>query len=235
MIRAAIFDVDGTLVDSNNLHVEAWREALHHFGKSVRFEDVFRHIGKGADQLMPAFLSSEELQKVGPDVERLHTELFTHDYLAGAEPLPKVRELFERLKQDGILIALASSSPQTEIEKHQENLQVGDLVDAVTCADDARHSKPCPDIFEAARLRLDGIEPHEALVIGDSPYDAQAAARAGMKAVGLLSGGFSEETLRKHGVIAVYADVAELLDRYDESPFVQDGSHALEARALSSH
>jgi HAD superfamily hydrolase (TIGR01509 family) len=218
LIKAAIFDVDGTLVDSNDLHVEAWREAFQHYGKEVHFDDVYRHMGQGGDQLMPAFLSQDELQKFGADLERLRVELFTRDYLPGAEPFPKVRELFERLKHDGILIALASSAKEEELVRHQKNLNVEDLVDAVTCADDAKHSKPCPDILQAALARLDGIAPDEAIVIGDTPYDAQAAARAGMSAIGVLSGGFSEEVLRSSGMIEIYRDVADLLEHYDDSP-----------------
>jgi HAD superfamily hydrolase (TIGR01509 family) len=222
VIKAALFDVDGTLVDSNTLHVEAWHEAFQHYGKDVHFDDIFPHIGKGADQLMPNFLSRDELQKFGSALEQFRTELFTHDYLAGAEPFPKVRELFERLKRDGVLIALASSAKQTEVEQHQKNLHVEDLVDELTSADDAEHSKPCPDIFQAALARLEGVAPEEAIVIGDTPYDVQAAAGAGMTAIGLLSGGFSEESLRDAGAIEIYTDIAELLERYDDSPFARE-------------
>ena len=218
MIKAAIFDVDGTLVDSNDLHVEAWREAFRHYGKEVHFEEVHDQIGKGGDQLMPAFLSRREVDKFGADLERLRGELFTHDYLPGAAPFPKVRELFERLKRDGVRIALASSAKEQELEGHQQKLHIEDLVDASTSADDADHSKPCPDIFLAALARLDDVAPEEAIVIGDSPYDAQAAARAGMKTIGLLSGGFSEERLRASGAIDVYQDVADLLEHYERSP-----------------
>jgi HAD superfamily hydrolase (TIGR01509 family) len=217
LIKAVIFDVDGTLVDSNNLHVEAWRQAFQHFGKTVHFEDVYEHMGKGGDQLMPVFLSREELQKFGDDLERLRTELFTHDYLPNAQPFPKVRELFERLKHEGLLVALASSAKEPELEAHRKNLHVEDLVDAVTSADDAEHSKPCPDIFQAALARLDDVRPDEAVVIGDTPYDAQAAARAGMNMIGVLSGGFSEEILRENGAVEVYEDIADLLQHYENS------------------
>ena len=222
MIKAAIFDVDGTLVDSNNLHVEAWKEAFRHYGKEVHFEDVHSQMGKGGDQLMPVFLSREELQRFGTELEQLRVELFAHDYLPGAEPFPKVRALFERLKHDGLQIALASSCKEQELEHHQKTLHIEDLVDAATSADDAEHSKPCPDIFQTALARLDGVAPDEAIVIGDTPYDAKAAARAGMRTIGLLSGGFSEETLRASGAVHVYQDVADLLEHYDETPLARD-------------
>jgi HAD superfamily hydrolase (TIGR01509 family) len=225
LIKAAIFDVDGTLVDSNMAHVEAWREAFRHYGKTLPVEEVHSQIGKGGDQLMPVFLSREELDRFGADLERLRLEIFTRDYLPQVRPFPKVRELFERIRGDGMRIAVATSSKQEELERHIKNLGVEDLVDVTISADDVARSKPCPDVFEAALARL-GVAPDEAIVIGDTPYDAQAAAKAGMKTIGLLSGGFSEEVLRESGVVAVYKDVADLLEHYDESP--------LSARAAST-
>jgi HAD superfamily hydrolase (TIGR01509 family) len=218
VIKAVIFDVDGTLVDSNLQHVEAWREAFSHYSKELTSEEVHAQMGKGGDQLMPVFLSRHELERFGADLERLRLELFTHDYLPGVEPFPKVRELFERIRDDGMRIALASSAKEAELEQHQKNLQIEDLVDVAICADDADRSKPCPDIFETALARLDDVAADEAIVIGDTPYDAQAASRAGLGTIGLLSGGFSEEVLRENGAIAVYRDIADLLEHYDESP-----------------
>ena len=224
MIKAVIFDVDGTLVDSNLQHVEAWREAFAHFGKELSAEEVHAQVGKGGDQLMPVFLSQHELEHFGAELERMRMEIFTRDYLPNVEPFPKVRELFERLKQDGVQIALASSSKEDEVEHHQKNLGVGDLVDVATNKDDVEHSKPCPDIFQTALARLDGVAPEEAIVVGDSPYDAQAASTAGLKTIGLLSGGFSEEALRDAGCIAIYRDIADLLEHYDRSPLATRAS-----------
>jgi HAD superfamily hydrolase (TIGR01509 family) len=218
VLKAVIFDVDGTLVDSNLQHVEAWREAFAHFGKELSSDEVQEQIGKGGDQLMPVFLSRHELERFGAELERLRVELFTRDYLPSVEPFPKVRELFERIRNDGLQIALASSAKEAELEQHQKNLGIEDLVDVTVCADDTDHSKPCPDIFETALARLDGVEPDEAIVIGDTPYDAQAANQAGLKTIGLLSGGFPEEVLRESGVIAIYRDIADLLENYEESP-----------------
>jgi HAD superfamily hydrolase (TIGR01509 family) len=218
MIKAVIFDVDGTLVDSNLQHVEAWREAFAHFGKELSSDEVHAQIGKGGDQLMPVFLSRHEVERFGQALEDLRGELFTRDYLPGVQPFPKVRELFERLKADGVQIALATSSKESEIAHHQQTLGVEALVDAVTNKDDVAHSKPCPDVFETALARLDGVAPDEALVVGDSPYDARAARSAGMSAIGLLSGGFSEAALRKAGFIAIYDDIAGLLEHYEDSP-----------------
>jgi HAD superfamily hydrolase (TIGR01509 family) len=218
LIKAAIFDVDGTLVDSNMAHIEAWREAFAHYGRELSAEEVHAQIGKGGDQLMPVFLSRHEVERFGAELERLRVEIFTRDYLPAVDPFPKVRQLFERIKDDGLLIALASSAKEEELVRHQESLGVADLVDAATSADDVERSKPFPDVFEAALARLDGVAPDEAIVIGDTPYDAKAASRAGMRTIGLLSGGFPEEALLESGVIAVYQDIADLLEHFEQSP-----------------
>jgi HAD superfamily hydrolase (TIGR01509 family) len=218
LIKAALFDVDGTLVNSNVLHVEAWREAFSHYGRELSAEEVHAQIGKGGDQLLPVFLSRHELERFGEALEKLRGEIFTRDYLPAAEPFPKVRELFERLKGDGVLIALATSSKQEELASHVEKLGVTDLIDASTNADDVEHSKPSPEIFATALARLEGVEPEEAIVIGDTPYDAIAARKAGLRTIGLLSGGFAEETLREAGAVAIYRDIADLLEHYGSSP-----------------
>lgn len=216
MLKAVIFDVDGTLVDSNDLHIEAWREAFAHYGIGLTYEQVHEQIGKGGDQLIPVFCSEEQVAKFGEELDKLRGEIFARDYLPQAKPFPKVRDLFERLRADGLQIGLATSAKEVELKTHLKNLGIEDLIDGATSADDADHSKPCPDIFEAARGRLDEVYAAEALVVGDTPYDAIAAARAGMRTIALLSGGFSEETLREAGAIALCVDVADLLERYEE-------------------
>ena len=217
MIRAVIFDVDGTLVDSNRLHVEAWQEAFRGCGKEVTFAELHKQMGKGGDQLMPVFCSREELDRFGEDLERRRTELFASDYLPRVRPFPRVRELFERVKADGLSIALASSAKEEELERHKKSLRIEDLLETSTSADDAERSKPHPDIFQAALEGIGGVAPEEAIVVGDTPYDAIAAAKARMRTIGLLSGGFTEEALRSAGAVGIYKDVADLLEHYDES------------------
>jgi HAD superfamily hydrolase (TIGR01549 family) len=226
MLKAVIFDVDGTLVDSNDFHVQAWRRAFAHFGKDIPPEAIHEQMGKGGDQLMPVFLTPEELQRYGKELEQLRVEIFIRDYLALVRPFPKVRELFERIKADGLRIVLASSAKEPELKKHIESLRVGELIDGATSADDAEHSKPCPDILEAALARVRLVRPDQAIVVGDTPYDAQAAGKIGMKAIGVLSGGFPEERLRAAGCIAVYRDVAHLLECYERSPLARQASLA---------
>ena len=210
MLQAVIFDIDGTLVDSNELHVAAWREVFLRFGRDVPPAALRAQMGKGGDQLMPVFWFKDELARFGEEMQAQRVELFMRKYLKLAKPFPGVRPLFERVKRAGLRIALASSAKKPELEHHIGQLGVGELVDASTCADDAEHSKPRPDILQAALARLPGVAAADALVVGDSPYDAQAARRAGMRCIGVLTGGFSERALLQAGAIAVYRDIADL-------------------------
>jgi HAD superfamily hydrolase (TIGR01509 family) len=216
-IRAIIFDVDGTLVDSNSLHAEAWQKAFRKFGKEVDFHAVHAQIGKGGDQLVPEFLTREEIDKFGEELDHYRGELFKDEYLDRATAFPRVRELFERIKHDGLFIALASSAKSPEVEQHKERLNIKDLVDFATSADDVESSKPDPDIFQTALRGLDGVTPDEAVIVGDSPWDVIAGSKAGMKTIGVLSGGFTREELLGAGAIEIYESVGDLLDRYEES------------------
>ena len=226
MLKAVIFDVDGTLVDSVDLHARAWQEALAHFGKRVDYERVRYQIGKGGDQLMPVFLSEEELEEFGEELEKYRGDLYKRDYLPRVKGFPAVRELFERVGREGLKIALASSAKGDELETYKKIADIADLVEEETSADDAEKSKPHPDIFEAALARLGDTRPEEAVVVGDTPYDAEAAGKAGLKTVGLLCGGFPEEDLRAAGCVRIYRDAADLLANYDSSPLAARTSTA---------
>jgi HAD superfamily hydrolase (TIGR01509 family) len=219
LIEAVIFDVDGTLVDSVDLHARAWQEALARFGKQVPYERVRYQIGKGGDQLMPVFLSERELEEFGEELEKYRGELFKREYMPRVEGFPKVRELFERLRDDGKRIALASSAKGDEIEDYKKIAGIEGLVEEEASKDDAEKSKPHPDIFEAALARLGDPHPSRVIAVGDTPYDAEAAGKAGLRTVGFLCGGFPQEDLRAAGCIRIYRDAADLLARYDESPF----------------
>jgi HAD superfamily hydrolase (TIGR01549 family) len=221
MIQAVIFDLDGTLVDSNKLHVASWERAFRHFGKRFSLEQLRQHIGKGSDQYLPEFLNEEEMKRFGKELDEYRSELFTKEYLPRVKPFPKVRELFERIESDDKRIALATSSKTSESKIYKKLLQIEDLIDAETNADDAEKSKPCPDIFEAALHKLDDPSPNETIVVGDTRYDVEAALKVGLKTIGLLCGGSSEERLRSAGAIALYRDPADLLDHYDSSPIAK--------------
>lgn len=221
MLRAALFDVDGTLVDSNALHAACWAAAFRHFGKDVDERVIFGQLGKGGDQLVPVFLDAAEEARIGAALRDYRTALFTREYLPRVRPFAKVRALFERLRDDGYSIALASSAPAEELATHVRTLDIADLLAGTTSADDAPHSKPCPDVFEAAARRLD-VPPHAALVVGDTPYDAIAARRAGMRAAGVLSGGFASDVLHDAGMVELHRDVAGLLAHYDRSVLARE-------------
>jgi HAD superfamily hydrolase (TIGR01549 family) len=220
--KAVIFDVDGTLVDSVDLHAEAWRDAFRDFGHEVGFQDVRDQIGKGGDQLMPVFLSKDELERKGQALEEHRGRILRERYLPRVTAFPLVRDLFERLQRDGKRIALASSAKEDELEIYKKVAQIDDLIQTETSSDDADKSKPHPDIFEAAMKRLGDVGPEDVIVIGDTPYDAEAAGKAGLRTIGVLCGGFPEEDLRKAGCIAIYKDPADLLAQYDRSPIAQD-------------
>lgn len=218
MIRNLIFDIDGTLLDSVDLHAKAWAEAFAAFGITVSADEVRSQIGKGGDQLMPLFVPKERLEREGDELEKFRSDLFKTKYLSEVKPFPGVRALFERLKAEGHVLALASSGKAEEVERYQEIAGIRDLVDVATNSDEAERSKPHPDIFEAALDKLGRPARGQAIVIGDSPYDAEAAAKAGLPAIGVLCGGFPEARLSEAGCTAIYRDPQDLLDGYDASP-----------------
>ena len=217
MIKAVIFDIDGTLVDSVDLHARAWQETFRRFGKEIPYEQVRHQIGKGGDQLMPVFFSKEELKKFGDKMEKYRGELFKRKYLPEVRPFERVRELFEKLKDEGFRLALASSAKEEELAVYKKLARIEDLVEEETSSDDADKSKPHPDIFAAVLERLGDIVPLEALVVGDTPYDAEAAGKLGLRTLGMLSGGFPEAELKRAGCVQIYKDPADLLARYEET------------------
>ncbi len=215
MNRTALFDVDGTLVDSNDLHAEAWRIAFAHFGHDLPRAAIRSQIGKGGDNLIPALLPGlTDAQR--DEIDEWRGVLFKRDFLFRVTPFPGVRSLFERLAGDGWRIVLASSGSAEEVAFHLGLTGAADLVYATTSRDDAAHSKPCADIFAAA-LDKAGAEAADAIVVGDTPYDMAAAGKIGLRAIGLLCGGFSDQDLG--GAIARYRDPAHLLTCYNETAF----------------
>ncbi len=219
LIKAAIFDVDGTLVDSNESHARSWRRAFREVGgRDVPLEDIRPQIGKGGDQLVPVFFPGEENAALRQKIDGYKTDLFLREYLPHVKAFPCVRQLFERLRRQGTRVLLATSAKEEELKSYHRILQVDDLLDGQTSSADANESKPSPDIFAAALEKLEAIGRHEAVVVGDSTWDAVAATRIGLWVVGLLCGGFSEETLRRAGACAVYRDPCDLLARLGESP-----------------
>jgi HAD superfamily hydrolase (TIGR01509 family) len=218
MPTAVIFDVDGTLIDSVDQHAKAWQDAFRAFGYDFEFQTIRGQIGKGGDQLMPVFLPKQVLDRQGAEIEQRRSHIFKDNYLRQVTAFPGVRDLFQRLKAAGQTIVLASSAKEAELETYKQIAGIEDLVDTQTSSDDAEKSKPHPDIFEAALAGLSGIDRRDVIVVGDTPYDAKAAATAGIRTIGLLSGGFTEQDLREAGSVAIYRDPADLLRHYDTSP-----------------
>lgn len=216
MPQGIIFDIDGTLIDSVDAHATAWQQAFAHFGHRLGFPAIRRQIGKGGDQLMPVFLSPARLAEQGEAIDRLHTDIFRRDFLPRLRAFPGTRPLFLHLAAKAQRVALASSAKGEELATYKRIADIEDLVDAETSSDDAERSKPHPDIFAAALQRLD-LTPADVVVIGDSPYDAQAAGTLGITTIGLLCGGFSAAVLREAGCAALHANPLDLLRHYDRS------------------
>ena len=217
MLKAVIFDVDGTLVDSVGLHAAAWRDVLREFGHEVPLDTLRGQIGKGGDELMPVFLDEATIRRDGEAIGKRRGEILHADYLHRITGFPQVRALFERLLADGKQIALASSAKGDEVEHYKRVVGIEDLPLVQTSSDDAEKSKPHPDIFNAALDRL-GVPAEQAIVIGDTGYDAEAAGKAGMRCIGFTCGGFDEAGLREAGCVAIYRDPADLLAQYEGSP-----------------
>jgi phosphoglycolate phosphatase-like HAD superfamily hydrolase len=217
--RAWLFDVDGTLVDTNDLHAAAWREAFVHFGHEISLDAIRWQVGKGGDNLIPSLLPDlGEDEQAALEVWR--GDLFKRCYMPRAVPFEGVRALFERIVADGAKVVLASSSSEAEVAYYLDLIGAEDLVAASTSKDDADSSKPCPDIFEAALAKL-RLPPAEAVVVGDSVWDMKAAARTGLSAIGFRCGGFPDEALLEAGARALFDGPADLLARYD-SLFARD-------------
>ena len=168
---------------------------------------------------MPEFLNEQEIREFGEEADKLRGEIFKKEYLPHVKPFPKVRELFERLRADGKKIALASSGKETEVRHYEKLLGIEKLVDCMTTADQVAQSKPKADVFLAA-LNLLKLPASEAVAVGDTPFDIEAAKKIDLRIIGVRCGGFSEDLLREEGAIAIYADPADLLEHYYQSPLL---------------
>jgi HAD superfamily hydrolase (TIGR01509 family) len=225
-LKAVLLDIDGTLVDSNDAHARTWVEAFKRGGYEVPFEKVRSLIGMGADNLIPTAVGISKDTEKGKQLSKWWEEIFKEKYLPHIEAFPKVRELLQCMREGGLKLVAASSSKEDLLEKLLEITGASDLFQEDTSADDADNSKPDPDIIHAA-LEKAGLPPEEALMLGDSPYDIEAAGKAGVGLVALRCGGFSDEDLK--GALAIYDDPADLLEHYDESPFASRARAAVGA------
>jgi HAD superfamily hydrolase (TIGR01509 family) len=215
-IAAVILDVDGTLVDSNDAHTRAWVDAFAAEGVTVAYDEVRRAIGMGGDNLMPTVSEVEDSSELGKRITKKRSEIFRERELPRLQAFPGVRALADAFVADGFVLVVASSAKEDELQPLLEIAGIAELVGKRASSDDAKHSKPEPDIVTAA-LEQVKAEPADAIMLGDTPYDVQAALKAGVAIVALECGGWSREELK--GAAAVYADAADLLANYDSSPF----------------
>ena len=217
MIGTVLLDVDGTLIDSNEAHARAWADILRqHDYEKVTWQEILPLIGMGGDKLLPKVIGVKIDSPKGKKLAEERTEHFLTAYAPTIRAFPGTRELLEAFRDRGLKRVIATSAKENELESLLERAGVADLITRETTSDDARgKSKPEPDIILAALAKANAA-PSEAIMIGDTPYDIEAASRAGVRTIALRCGGWGDGPLS--GAIAVYADPAELLDRLEDSP-----------------
>jgi HAD superfamily hydrolase (TIGR01509 family) len=206
-LRAVLLDIDGTLLDSNDAHALAWQRALAEQGYTVDFLRIRKLIGMGSDKVVPLLtgLAAED-----PRAERLQErrgEIFRCELLPRLRPFPKARELLEGLGRRKVLRGAATSASKDDLKALLERAGVSDLMDTTVSSDDVDRSKPDPDIVATA-LEKTHRRPHEAVLVGDTPYDVAAARRAGVRAIAVRSGRWSDGDLRD--AMVIFDDVAAL-------------------------
>ena len=206
-VKVVVLDVDGTLMDTNYLHTEAWAQAIQGVGQTVPRVEIHKQIGKGSDKLVPEFVEGEDaVQKVDDLHGELYAEMQEHGF-----PLPGAKELIASLAERGYRVWFVTSAKPEELEHHMGLLETDGRLEGVVNSSDVEESKPASDIFEEA-LRRTGVSADEMVAVGDSIWDVQAASDAGVRTVGVLTGGaFDEETLKDAGAADVYEDCAALL------------------------
>jgi HAD superfamily hydrolase (TIGR01549 family) len=220
LAKAAIFDLDGTLLESVDLHAIARHEAMVKFGHNVSFEQARSQIGKGGDKLIPVFLSIDDQRDHGKELDAWRGQRFKAKYLPLVRPFSAVPDLLRRTREAGLKIAIASSAKRDELNQYLEIAHITKLVDVTSSSEDADESKPAPDVFEIVLKKL-GIAGEDAVAIGDTPYDAIAAGKAYIPTVGVLCGGFTEDWLRQAGCVEVYPGPATLFASFDRCLLIQ--------------
>jgi HAD superfamily hydrolase (TIGR01509 family) len=214
-IKAVLLDVDGTLLDSNDAHAHSWVDAFAAFGIETAFGQVRPLIGMGGDHLLAHFGVEKDSDRARA-LTTVRGQIFRDYYLPALRPFPFVRELLERMKSDGMRLVVVTSSTREDLKPLLERAGITDLMDEEVCSNDARHSKPDPDIVHAALARLDA-SPDEVVMVGDTPYDVKAAVRAKVGVIAVRSGGWADAELS--GALAIYDDARDLLAHYG-APFV---------------
>lgn len=208
MAKVVVLDVDGTLMDTNYLHVEAWARAFEKVEQRVPRSQIHKQVGKGSDKLVPELIEGEEAQE---KADELHGELYLEMQEHGT-PLPGAKELIASLAERGYGVWFVTSAKPEELEHYMELLETEGRIAGVVNSSDVEESKPAPDIFELALQRA-GASPDETVAVGDSVWDIEAASAAGVRTVAVLTGGaYDEEALKVAGAVEVYESCAALLD-----------------------
>lgn len=216
MAPAALLDVDGTLVDSNYHHALAWYRAFRRSGIILPLWRIHRHVGMGGDQLLRALLGERVEEERGEEIRDARDEEYG-GLIGEVSSLEGSRELIADLKERGLTVVLASSSPQVEIDHYLELLDARELADAWTTDDDVKATKPEPDLVRAA---LEKAGTREGVMVGDTPWDVEAARKAGLETICVITGGFSEQELQDAGAVAVFESVQELRHKLDSTPLI---------------
>ena len=206
-----LFDLDGTLVDTNYLHIVAWWEGFRTYGHDVPMSVIHSYVGQGADRLVESVLGHDDRRVAEAHDDIYAARLHSVPVLAGAA------DLVRKTKAAGLVVVLASSASKHEVEHLRRALDVDDVVDEVTTSDDADESKPAPDIVQIALEKAD-LMPSDCVFVGDTVWDVEASQKAGVRCVAVLSGGICEQALRDAGAVAVYRDAGALLGDFDISP-----------------
>lgn len=214
MIKGIIFDVDGTLVNSNDAHADSWAEVFSEAGYDVPFDAVRPLIGMGGDKLLPKTIGVESDSEEGKRLSAKRWKLFKSKYVPALKPLPGARALAQRIRNDGLATVIATSAQRDELHVLLKAAEVADLMEEEATSGDAENSKPDPDIVEAA-VKKSGLKPGELIMIGDTPYDVEAALRANVSIIAFRSGGWLDSKLA--GASAIYDGPADLLANYETS------------------
>jgi HAD superfamily hydrolase (TIGR01549 family) len=212
--QAAVLDVDGTLVDTNYQHALCWHRAFRKHHVTIPVWRLHRHVGMGGDKFVTAVAGDEVEERLGDDVRDEWERLFD-EVIGEVAPLEGARDLIVELKERGQAVVLASSAIEKHLDHFLELLDARNLADSWTTNDDVEASKPEPDLVNAA---LEKAETRDAAMLGDTPWDVEAARKAGIETVCLMTGGFSEQELRDAGAVAVFESIGDLRDRLDETP-----------------
>ena len=220
MAAAAILDVDGTLVDTNYHHAIAWYRAFRKGGVTPEIWRIHRHIGMGGDQLVAAVAGEDVEERVGDDIREAEGELYM-EMIDEVRPFEHAHELIADLQGIADAVILASSAKEREVDHYLDLLDARDVVTGWTTSADVETTKPSPDLVKAA---MDKAGTDEALMIGDTVWDCEAAGRAGIPAVAVKTGGFAESELREAGAAAVYPGLSELREALNELPVIGSGT-----------